>query len=266
MRELNGKRALITGGGRGIGGALAVALAERGARVCLADLDLDAARATAERLRRAGHAATAHHVDVSDDASIELLRGELGAGAPVDLLVNNAGIVAGGPFADVAVETHRRTTAINLVGLMAVTHVFLPDLVAQPEAHVVNIVSASAFLGLPYGASYAASKWGALGFSESLRLELRALGHRHVHVTAICPGYVDTGMFSGARNPPLTPFLSPEALARRTVRAIERNASIVRTPWTVHLARLSAVLPTPVFDRITAAFGVNTSMRDWEGH
>ncbi len=176
------------------------------------------------------------------------------------------GVVSGGPFTRVSLTAHRRTIAVNLDGVMAVTHAFLPDLVARPEAHIVNVVSASAFVALPFGASYAASKWGALGFSESLRHEMLALGNRHVKVTTVCPAYVDTGMFAGAKAPPFTRFLTPKALAAATVRAIERDKRVLRIPWSVQLTRLGTLMPARMFDIVGRLFGINTSMRDWTGH
>ena len=266
MRELGGKRALITGGAGGIGRALARALAAEGVEVIVADVDGQAATEFAAALVDSGHVATALQLDVTDADSIATARStQLQSSGPPDILVNNAGVVSGGPFAQLPLSEHRRTIAVNLDGLMAVTHAFLPDLVALPEAHIVNMVSASAFLGLPYGAAYAASKWGALGFSESLRHELQALGHGHVKVTAVCPSYVDTGMFAGAKAPPFTRFLTPETLASATVRAVKRDTRVLRIPWSVQLTRLAAVMPAPMFDLVAHLFGMNTSMRDWTG-
>lgn len=266
MRDLRGKRALVTGGAGGIGSALGRALVAAGAEVIVADVDETAAAELAASLVDSGHAASALQLDVSDPASIAAARASLLAlTGPPDLLINNAGVVSGGPFAQVALEAHRRMIAVNLDGVMAVTHAFLPDLIARPEAHIVNVVSASAFLPLPFGASYAASKWGALGFSESLRHELRTLGHRHVNVTAVCPAYVDTGMFAGAKAPPFTRFLTPEAVASATVRAIKNDTPVLRSPWTVQLTRLAAVTPWRVFDIVARVFGIDTSMRDWKG-
>ncbi len=266
VRDLGGKRALITGGAGGIGKALARELATKGVRIVVADVDDTAAATFAATLASAGHAATAVGLDVTNGASITAARAALLEDSePLDILVNNAGVVAGGPFAEVSLAAHQRTTAVNLDGLMAVTHAFLPDLLARPEAHIVNVVSASAFIALPFGTSYAASKWGALGFSESLRHELAALGHQHVGVTAVCPAYVDTGMFAGAKAPPLTRFLTPEALAAATVRAVERRTPVLRLPWTVQLSRLASVLPTRGFDVIARLLGIDTSMRHWRG-
>jgi len=267
VRELHGKRVLITGGAGGIGRALARALVAEGAEIIVADVDEPAAVEFAATLVASDHDATALQLDVTNVASIAAARATLLAGpGPPDILVNNAGVVSGGAFAQVLLADHQRTTAVNLDGVMAVTHAFLSDLVARPEAHIVNVVSASAFLALPFGASYAASKWGALGFSESLRHELRALGHSHVSVTTVCPAYVDTGMFAGAKAPPLTRFLTPDALATAIVRAIKHRTSVLRIPWSVQLTRLASILPTRAFDLVASLFGLSTSMRGWKGH
>jgi short-subunit dehydrogenase len=267
MRDLDGKRALITGGGGGIGRALARALGEAGCEVVLADLDLEQAEAGAEQLRGAGVAASAVTMDVTDEAQIQAaVAGVAADRGPVDILINNAGFVAGGGFLDVGMEAHRRTTEINQTGLMGVTHAMLPGLMERPEAHVVNIVSASAFIGLPFGTSYAASKWGALGFSESLRLELAATGKGHVGVTAVCPSYVETGMFDGARPPRFTRFLTPEKVAAATIRGIRRRTAIVRVPWLVHIGSLSGIVPRRVFDAFARFMGTDRSMASWRGH
>jgi len=267
VRELRGRRALITGAAGGIGSALATTFAREGMAVVLADLDDAGAERIAAELRATGAEAAATRIDVTDDTSIAAARAQILADVgPVDLIVNNAGIVHGGAFGEGSMAAHRRTTGVNLDGTMAVTHAFLDDLVARPEAHIVNVVSASAFLGLPFGAAYAASKWGALGFSESLRLELRQLGLDHVSVTAICPSYVDTGMFDGVTPPRLTRMLTPDELATATLRAIRRNVAVARIPWLVRFGGLRSVLPTRVFDLVARAFGIDTSMRGWKGH
>src|SRR5262249_61797405 len=120
-------------------------------------------------------------LDVTDEAQVTAVREAVHAeGGPIDVLVNNAGVVFGGPFLQVPAAKHRTTVAVNLNGLLTVTHAFLPDLIGRPEAHLVNVASATAFGPLPWGTSYAATKWAVLGFTESLREEFRLLGHRHV--------------------------------------------------------------------------------------
>ncbi len=266
MTITTGTRALITGGASGIGRALALSCAARGAHVYVADINGDAADAAAAAIREAGGRATPVAMDVSNAADVRTARERILAdGGPIDLLVNNAGIVHGGTFCDVTLDRHLSTYHVNIVGLVTVTHTFLPDLVTRPDAQVVNVASAAGFVGLPYGATYASSKWAVVGFSESLRLELR-LAHRHVGVTCVCPSFVSTGLFEGARPPLLTPPLTAERVAAQTIRAIERRRAFVFTPFMVRMTpRLRGLLPLAVFDWVAGVFGVNTSMMAWRG-
>jgi short-subunit dehydrogenase len=184
----------------------------------------------------------------------------------IDVLVNNAGLVFGGGFLDVPLEKHLTTYRVNTLGLVAMTHAFLPDLLAGPDGHVVNVASASGLIGLPFGATYASSKWAVIGFSESLSLELELQGAGHVHVTSICPSYVATGLFDGAKAPLFTTLLTAERVADLTVRAVLKNKPHVRTPWLAAATpALKALLPFRVFYRAAALLGVNTSMTQWRG-
>jgi short-subunit dehydrogenase len=154
-----------------------------------------------------------------------------------------------------------------LSGVIALTHAFLPDLIARPAGHIVNIASAAAVIALPMATSYAASKWAVLGFSDSLREELRELGHRHVGVTAVCPGYIATGLFDGARPSRLTRWLTPEEVAAAVVRAVERGHEFVMLPRSTRtMYRLCAGLPRSWFRAICRALGVSQSMAGWKGH
>jgi NAD(P)-dependent dehydrogenase (short-subunit alcohol dehydrogenase family) len=267
MRSLRDKRVLVTGGGSGIGRSLALRFAAEGAEVHVADLNLGAAEHVAREIASAGGRARAWLLDVTDAAAVAGLRAQLlEASGPIDVLVNNAGIVHGGAFLDVPLDRHRATFEVNTLAVVAVTHTFLPDLLARPEAHLVNIASAAAFTGLPFGGSYAASKWAVLGFSESVRLELREQGHAHVRVTAVCPGFVGTGMFEGARALRLTRILTPARVADLTVRAVLGNREMVMTPWVVALGpMLRGVLPRRLFDWTARLFGAPSSMAHWTG-
>jgi all-trans-retinol dehydrogenase (NAD+) len=258
MRCLTGKRVLITGSGGGLGRALARRFAAAGAHVIVTDLDAAAAAAVAREVN-----GTAHRLDVTDPAAVRAVRDQV---LPIDLLVNNAGVVFGGAFADVPLDRHHLTMAVNVGGMLNLTHAFLADLVARPEAHVVNVVSASAFIPLPWVVTYAASKWAALGFTESLREELRIQRHGHVGVTAVCPTYVTTGMFVGAVPPLLTGWLTPEGVADAIVRGVLRGRGMVVLPRRVRFALgLGGLLPWPVWRRVVARSGVSTSMSGWTG-
>jgi short-subunit dehydrogenase len=267
MRSLAEKRVLLTGGGSGIGRSLALRLAREGAELHLGDLNLAAAEQVAREIASSGGRAKAWQLDVTDTVAIAGVRQRiLEASGPIDVLVNNAGIVHGGAFLDVPLDRHEATFKVNALGIVAVTHAFLPDLVARPEAHIVNIASAAGFAGLPFGTTYAASKWAAVGFSESIRLELVEQGRRHVRVTIVCPGYVGTGMFEGARALRLTRILTPERVADLTVRAVLANREMVMTPWVVALGpAITGILPRRVVDWAARLFGVQTSLAGWRG-
>ncbi|MDH3525395.1 MAG: SDR family NAD(P)-dependent oxidoreductase [Acidobacteriota bacterium] len=262
------RRVLITGAGGGIGRALAGAFAHGGWEVVLTDVDESALEAARDALAADGAACHAFPLDVTDPESIFAARaavhervGRIGA------LVNNAGTVHGGPFLDVPLELHRRVYRINVEGTVAVTHAFLPEILDAREGCLVFIASASGFIGLPNGSTYASSKWATIGFAESIRAELRHQGHCHVHVTTVCPSYVDTGLFAGVSPPRSTKLLDPAELAAEILEAVVKKKVWLLTPATVKLTPLlRSLLPTRISDRVATALGVDRSMDHWAGH
>lgn len=267
MRTLTGKRVLITGAASGIGKSLAQRFAAEGADLILVDLNDTLLQQTAAEISAKGRAVRAYPADVTDVPGIATLRERVNAeGGPIDVLVNNAGLVFGGPFLELPLEKHLVTYKVNTMGPVAFTHVFLPDLIARPDAHVVNVASASGYIGLPYGSTYASSKWAVIGFTESLELELRMLGHAHVHVTVVCPSYVSTGLFDGAKPPLFTRMLTPERLADKVTRAVLRNKRAVLAPWLVKVTPpLKGILPAGAFNLISGTLGATSSMTKWKG-
>jgi short-subunit dehydrogenase len=267
MSKLNGRRVLITGGAQGIGLEMAMKFAGRGSSIVLGDLDEEKLVDATAKIAALGVPAWGFPVDVTNPASIAAFKAQVDAEAgPIDVLVNNAGVVFGGPFTKTPLDDHFKTYEVNTLGLVAMTHAFLDDLVARPEAHLVNIASASGFIGLPYGSSYASSKWAAIGFSESIRAELNVEGHKHVHVTIVCPSYIGTGMFEGVEAPKATHILEPGFVAEKVVEAVEHNSVYVKEPWMVKITPLlRELLPTSLYDQISHLFGADTSMAHWTG-
>ena len=263
-----GSRVLVTGAGQGLGFAIAAAFARRGAAVVLTDLNADRLADAVARLAAGGFAACGYPLDVTDPRQVAEARARLLADhGPPDVLVNNAGVVFGGPFLDVPLASHLATVGVNFSGVLAVTHAFLPDLLARPAAHLVNVASASAVVALLMAASYAATKAAVLAFSDSLREELRELGRRDVGVTAVCPSLIATGLFGGANPPRLTRWLTPERVADAVVRAVEKNRETVILPWTVRwIYRLCAGWPAGAYRAVCRALGVSRCMADWHGH
>ncbi len=262
--ELRGARVVVTGGARGLGLAIARALLSRGARVVLLDRDeaeLDRAVAAL------GPHVVRHRLAVTDPAAIVAVRDEILADGPVDALVNNAGVVFGGPFEELPLAKHLTTVAVNLSGVIAVTYAFLPHLETRPRAAVLNISSASAYVAVPYATSYAASKAGVVGFSESLDEEMKERKLPHVRISVLCPNFISTGMFEGARNALGTWTLTPEGVAEVAAGMLESGEARRILPWTAALLMAGfGWLPRPVYHVIARWFGVARSMASWKGH
>src|SRR5690606_1234914 len=267
MSYYQGKRVLITGAGSGIGALMAEQLGRRGAEVIVTARRRKPAEDVARRVQAAGGRGHARLLDVSELDSIvpfrEQLHAEIGE---IDILVNNAGVVFGGEFEQVALSEHLNTLQINTLGLVAMSHAFMNDLRNASQGHLVNIASASAYIGLPFGSTYAASKWAVLGFSESLRLELKERGIDNVSVTTVCPSYISTGMFDGVRNPVLSPMLTPEKVVKSILRGVKhRQAMVVEPPLVRGIDLLKGALPGPIWDEVAKRSGISTSMRHWQG-
>ena len=190
--EFSQQRAVVTGGGRGIGAAVARALAAEGASVVVAARSRDQIEAVAAELSEAGHDAHAVACDVTDPVDVESLRQQardkLG---DVDVLVNNAGIAASAPLKAIDLELWNRIFAVNVTGTFLCTQAFVPAMVDRGWGRVVNVASVAGKVGAPYIAAYSASKHAVVGFTRSVAAEVAAKG---VTVNAVCPGYVETDM------------------------------------------------------------------------
>lgn len=267
MKNFADKKVLITGGASGIGKLMALKLASRSAVVLILDINYEAAKELALAIKNTGGKAYAFQADLGDINSLKICKSDIRAlGLHIDVLVNNAGIVYGGEFEKLSLDSHLLTYKINVEGLVAMTHLFFEDLRQSADANIVNIASASGFIGLPYGTSYASSKWAVVGFSESLRLELLERRISNVHVTTVCPSYISTGMFAGVKPPMLLPWLKPETIVEKIIQGIESNSAYIREPFVVKwIDFLKGVLPLKIFTFMNKILGVSTSMTHWKG-
>ena len=268
VSNINGATVLITGAASGLGRRLAHLAARQGAAVVMWDISAAALDDAAAGVRPEGGAAVhAAVVDVSSREAIYAAASDLAARSiAVDILVNNAGIVTGRRLLDTEDAQVEATFAVNALALYWTTKAFLPGMILRGRGHLVTIASAAGLVGVARQTDYSASKHAAVGFDESLRNELR-LAAPGVKTTIVCPFYINTGMFEGVRSrfPLLLPILEEETVARRIVRAIERDERRVVMPPLVRVLPALRLLPVPLFDWVIDVFGVNASMDGFTG-
>ena len=260
---LNGSRVLITGGASGLGRQLAIQSAAKGAEVLIWDMNLDAANKVVEEIKNAGGAASAHRVDITNRDSVNKLALEVGA---VDVLFNNAGVVSGDWFLDLDPASIERTYNVNVLSLYWMTQAFLPAMVQANRGCVVTVSSASGLLGVAKLTDYAASKFAAFGFMESLRSELR-MKRSSVNTLTVCPHYIGTGMFDGVQTkfPWLLPILEEAKVAAKILRSVEKGKAQLVLPKFVNVIPVTRILPVRAFDKVTDFFGVNRTMDHFRG-
>jgi NADP-dependent 3-hydroxy acid dehydrogenase YdfG len=215
-RSLHGKVVAITGGARGIGKATAQALAREGAKIAIGDLDKPLADEAANSL---GTEAIGLELDVTDRDSfanfLDQVSERLG---PIDVMINNAGIMPIGPFVDETDATAQRMVDINLHGVIYGTKLTIPGMTQRGAGHIVNIASQAGKVGLPGGATYCATKHAVVGLSEAVRAELSDTG---VEVSVVMPAVVNTELGSGLPDTRGVSKLEPEDVAEAIVGALK---------------------------------------------
>lgn len=260
---LRGQTLLVTGGGSGIGRLMALGAAERGARVIVWDLAGPAGDAVRDEIRERGGSAESFAVDVSDREAVVVAAAKSG---PVDVVVNNAGVVTGRRLLDATDEGIERTFRVNVHSLYWVTRAFLGGMISRGSGTVVTIASAAGLVGVARQTDYSASKFAAVGFAESLRAEMRK-ERTGVNSLVVCPYYISTGMFEGVRTkfPVLLPIMEPGYAVAKILDAIEAGRQQVILPPFVRVVPLVRVLPPRAFDAVLDFFGINSTMDHFVG-
>ena len=234
MREIRGKKALVTGAASGIGRAISLRLAQEGADLFLVDInDVGLAEVAAEA-RTAGVEVVTRRCNVAEPSEVSAAVGEvISRWNGVDILVNNAGITYYGRTERMAADHWDKLLRVNLHSHIQFTRELLPTLLARREAHVLNLCSILGLVGMPKVTAYCTSKFGMVGFSESMRYEF---GRQGLGVTALCPGFVTTNLFANAevedeedqpKTPPRAVCTTPERVAKVAIKAIYRNRRLV---------------------------------------
>lgn len=212
MQSLQGKRALITGGSRGIGRATALQLAKEGVELGLIARSKESFKTIRTELTELGTAFVTAAADVADEAEVQKavsdIEQKLG---PIDILINNAGIGARGSFLELSTETWKNVLDTNVMGMVYVTKAVLPGMIKQNRGDIINISSMSGLKGTEGSSAYSASKFAVIGLSESLMQEVR---RNNIRVSVFTPSLVETELTRGKnseRNP--EKFTQPEDLA-----------------------------------------------------
>jgi NADP-dependent 3-hydroxy acid dehydrogenase YdfG len=215
-RSLTGQVVAITGGARGIGRATAAALVARGARVAIGDIEAQLAEQTAREL---GSSTIGLSLDVTARSSFEGFLGQVEERlGPLDVLINNAGIMPIGPFVQESDATARRLVDINLHGVILGSKLALERFLTRRHGHLVNIASSAGKAGFPGGATYCATKHAVVGLSEAIRAELRGTG---IDVSVVMPVVVKTELGSGLPETRAFKAVTPEQVAEAIVAALQ---------------------------------------------
>ena len=267
MKNITKKLILITGGASGIGRLMAFDFARRGARVIVWDIHGPAlkileADAAAEKLSIKGTIC-----DISDRAAVyRRAKALIKNYGPVDILINNAGIVSGKTLLLTSDENIEKSMQVNVLPLFWFARAFLPSMIERNSGHIVTISSAGGLIGVRGLADYCAGKFAAVGFDESLRMELRSI-RSSVKTTIICPFFINTGMFEGVKTrfPLLLPIMKSEYAAKKIVKAVLKNKKRLIIPPFANSVLFLRMFPLGVLDTLSDFFGLNHIMDNFTG-
>ncbi|WP_226064446.1 SDR family oxidoreductase [Kaistella polysaccharea] len=265
--DFKNKIVLVTGGCSGIGKIMSRKSLERGcSKLIIWDINEEGLTQTKEEFSKLGGEIFTYKIDLSslDDIKVNAQRVRTDVGS-VDILINNAGIVVGKYFHEHTHEQIQKSMAINANALMHTTLEFLPGMIAKNSGAICNIASSAGLISNPKMSVYASSKWAAIGWGDSVRLEMAQL-KKNISVTTIMPFFINTGMFDGVKSKVL-PILEPEKSSERIISAIEKETKMLAMPLPYWFIRFSqGILPIPAFDWVMEnVFGIYDTMKEFTG-
>ncbi|NXP98091.1 RDHE2 dehydrogenase, partial [Vidua macroura] len=269
-KNVSGEIVLITGAGNGIGRLLAVKFASLGATVVLWGINQERLNCTVRLARENGAGRVHSYVcDCSKRQDVyrvaDQVKKEVG---DVSILINNAGIVIGKRFLDSPDSLVEKTMEVNTMAHFWTYKAFLPAMVAANHGHLVSIASCAGLCGTSAMSDYCASKFAAVGFAESIDIEMRALRKTGVKTTTVCPYFINTGMFDGVESkwPHVLPILDPEYVAERIITAVRQNQEMLLLPRiTYALYFLKSFLPVKASVLFLEYFGNLDIMKTFKG-
>ena len=254
---LHGRRIAITGAGRGIGLATAKSLHQQGATIVIGDLDIETATAAADIVGPGTHA---YPVDVSNYESFAAFHKQATADAPLDVLINNAGIMPIGGFLEQSADTHRRAVEINVMGCINGMQLALPAMTERGSGHIINIASSAGKTPVPGGLTYCGTKAAVIALTETARVEFAGTG---VRVNCVMPTFTNTELIVGTNAQGATKPVQPEDIAAAVIATLDKPKTIVSVPYPLRFMAIGiALLPPRARRWVSKAMGTDRVFLD----
>ena len=272
--NLKNKIVLVTGAAKGIGLATVKRLLKKEAKVILWDFQPDDLNTAVQSLKNEGHDVFSQLCDVTNKEQVydnaEVIKKEIG---DIDILINNAGTVYTGYMLDRSDAELENMINVNFTSMIYTIRAFMPAMLEKNKGHIVNISSASALIGAPKLAIYAATKWAVMGLTESLRMEAIKMGKKGVKFSSVHPNFLKKGLFEGAKLNLLGSIFAPGVKSHDAVAKVIVNKAIrwgfhsPKVPWIMNQSvLLRALLPSSLLIKFGNIYGVNNMMDEYTGY
>ncbi|XP_062335319.1 epidermal retinol dehydrogenase 2 [Osmerus eperlanus] len=270
-KSIAGETILITGAGSGIGRLMALAFTSMDVNLVLWDINVDGLKETARLVKEKGTSQVyTYTCDCGNRTEVytvaDQVKREVG---DVTILINNAGIVTGRKFLDASDNLIEKSVEVNTMAHFWTYKAFLPAMIANNHGHLVSIASSAGLIGVNGLADYCSSKFGAVGFAESVALEMHATGKEGVKTTIVCPFFINTGMFDGCSTkwPTFLPILQPNYVVKKIVSAILTDQVYLYLPRSLYIIIfLKNILPTKLGVLLGDYIGAFNFMDSFKGH